>query len=91
MREYGRAKGTDRARNEPGTSVLAITLGALIIVPALVSIYPGFTEYAAQRLTGVDQLNGWIGLCSSSSSHPRTTPRAERIEQVWKAQTEDAA
>ena len=63
MRDYGRAKGTDELGDSPGTSLLAVTLGALIIVPALVSTYRGFKRVqAAQRLAGADPLNGWIGL-----------------------------
>ena len=34
MRDFGRARNTDLGQN-PGNSVLAITLGALIIVPAI--------------------------------------------------------
>jgi Domain of unknown function (DUF4234) len=63
LRDYGRAKNTDELGTSPGTSVLAVTLGALIIVPAVVSIFRGFKRVqAAQRLAGVEQLNGWIGL-----------------------------
>jgi hypothetical protein len=63
LRDYGRAKSTDELGTSPGTSLLAVTLGALIIVPALVSIYRGFKRVqAAQRLAGVEQINGWIGL-----------------------------
>jgi heme/copper-type cytochrome/quinol oxidase subunit 2 len=63
LRDYGRAKNTDELGTSPGTSVLAVTLGALIIIPALVSFFRGFKRVqAAQRLAGVDQLNGWIGL-----------------------------
>ena len=36
MRDLGKARGTDLGQN-PGNSVLAVTLGALIIVPAIVS------------------------------------------------------
>jgi hypothetical protein len=36
MRDLGRARGVDLGQN-PGNSVLAVTLGALIIVPAIVS------------------------------------------------------
>ena len=39
MRDFGRAKGTDLGQN-PANSVLAITLGALIIVPAIVTLSP---------------------------------------------------
>jgi hypothetical protein len=38
MRDYGRARGVDLGQS-PGNSVLAITLGALIIVPAIVSMW----------------------------------------------------
>ena len=38
MRDFGRARGTDLGQN-PGNSVLAITLGALIIVPAIVTLW----------------------------------------------------
>jgi heme/copper-type cytochrome/quinol oxidase subunit 2 len=63
LRDYGRAKNTDELGTSPGTSLLAVTLGALIVVPALVSIFRGFKRVqAAQRLAGVEQLNGWIGL-----------------------------
>jgi Domain of unknown function (DUF4234) len=38
MRDLGRARGTDLGQN-PGNSVLAVTLGALIVVPAIVSMW----------------------------------------------------
>jgi hypothetical protein len=38
MRDFGRARGTDLGQN-PGNSVLALTLGALIIVPALITLW----------------------------------------------------
>jgi hypothetical protein len=63
LRDYGRARGTDELGTSPGKSLLAVTLGALVIVPALVSIYRGFKRVqAAQRLSGVEPINGWIGL-----------------------------
>lgn len=63
LRDYGRSKSTDELGTSPGTSLLAVTLGLLVIVPALVSTYRGFKRVqAAQRLTGVEPLNGWIGL-----------------------------
>ena len=63
LRDLGRTKNTDELGTSPGTSLLAVTLGALIIVPALVSIYRGFKRVqAAQRLAGADPINGWIGL-----------------------------
>ena len=38
MRDFGRARNTDLGES-PGNSVLAITLGALIVVPALVTLW----------------------------------------------------
>jgi Domain of unknown function (DUF4234) len=38
MRDFGRARGTDLGQN-PGNSVLALTLGALVIVPAIVTLW----------------------------------------------------
>jgi Domain of unknown function (DUF4234) len=63
MSELGRARGTAELGDNPGNSLLAVTLGALIIVPAIVSVYNTFvrTQLAA-RLTGVEPLNGWIAL-----------------------------
>ena len=38
MRDFGRARNTDLGES-PGNSVLALTLGALIIVPAIVTLW----------------------------------------------------
>jgi Domain of unknown function (DUF4234) len=63
MSDLGRARGTDELGDNPGNSLLAVTLGALIIVPAIVSVYNTFVRaQAAARLTGVEPLNGWIAL-----------------------------
>jgi hypothetical protein len=63
MSDLGRARGTDELGDSPGTSLLAVTLGALIIVPAIVSIYNTFQRtQTAARLTGAEPLNGWIAL-----------------------------
>lgn len=63
LRDYGRAKGTEELGTSPGKSVLAVTLGALIIVPAIIGLINGFKRVqAAQRMNGLDPINGWIGL-----------------------------
>ena len=63
MSELGRARGTKELGDNPGNSLLAVTLGALIIVPAIVSVYNTFVRtQVAARLTGVEPLNGWIAL-----------------------------
>jgi Domain of unknown function (DUF4234) len=56
LAEIGRANNTDELGDSPGMSVLAITLGAFIIVPPFVSIW-NFTKRldAAERLTGAPQ------------------------------------
>lgn len=65
LADLGRARAnTEELGDSPGKSLLAITLGALLIVPALVSTYRTVKRIqAAQRLTGVEpQLNGWLAL-----------------------------
>ena len=57
MRDLGRAVGAeDRLGRSPGTSLLAITLGWLIIVPPFVSFYRTLRRIeAAQELTGTSE------------------------------------
>src|SRR3954447_10734114 len=64
MADLGRAKGTDELGDSPGKSLLAVTLGALIIVPAVISTIRTFQRIQiAQRLSGVpQQANGWLAL-----------------------------
>jgi hypothetical protein len=64
MADLGRSKSTDELGDSPGKSLLAVTLGALIIVPAVIStIHTAQRIQAAQRLSGVEpQLNGWLAL-----------------------------
>lgn len=64
MADLGRARQTNELGTSPGTSVLAITLGAFVIVPAILSLIGTFKRVqATQRLTGhTEVLNGWIAL-----------------------------
>jgi Domain of unknown function (DUF4234)/Short C-terminal domain len=66
LRDLGRVHGRPELGDSPGTSLLAVTLGALVIVPPFVSLYRGCQRVrAAQELAGVeerDRLNGWIAL-----------------------------
>ena len=57
MAAVGRARNTDELGDSPGTSVLAVTLGALLIVPAFVSLYNAW-----KRLNGGERLTGRSGL-----------------------------
>jgi hypothetical protein len=55
MRDFGRARDTDLGQS-PGNSVLAISLGALIIVPALVSLWRTSERLAkAQFVAGLSE------------------------------------
>lgn len=63
LRDYGRAKGTEELGTSPAMSTLAVSLGALIIVPAIIGLVRGFKRVqTAQRMNGIDPINGWIGL-----------------------------
>jgi hypothetical protein len=64
LRDLGRAVGEeDRLGRSPGTSLLAITLGWLIIVPPFVSFYRTFKRIeAAQEVTGTrERVNVLLG------------------------------
>jgi hypothetical protein len=56
LAEIGKAHNSNECGDAPGTSVLAITLGAFVIVPAFISAY-NFCKrlQAAERLTGAPQ------------------------------------
>jgi hypothetical protein len=62
LRDFGNARGRDLGQS-PGMTLLAVTLGWLIIVPPLVAIYRQAKRIQqAQHLTGVQPMNGWIAL-----------------------------
>jgi hypothetical protein len=90
LRDYGRAKGTTELGTSPGTSLLAITLGALIIVPALVAVFNGFKRVqAAQRLAGIEPINGWIGLILVIVFYPAFMGYMQSgLNPVWRAQAD---
>lgn len=63
MAEVGRAKNTKELGDSPGTSVLAITLGALVIVPAFISLYNTWKRLnSGERLTGLTGMEPGLGL-----------------------------
>jgi hypothetical protein len=65
MRDLGRARGAEAELGDsPGKSLLAVTLGALIIIPALVSLYhTGQRIQAAQRVSSVEPtMSGWLSV-----------------------------
>jgi Domain of unknown function (DUF4234) len=63
MAAVGRAKNTDELGDSPGTSVLAVTLGALLIVPAFVSLYNAWKRLnSGERLTEISGMEAGLGL-----------------------------
>ncbi len=88
MADYGKAKGSDKLGDSPGTSVLAITLGGLIIVPAIISTINTFKRVQeAQRLAGQEQLNGWIGLILYLVISPAFFAYLQSgLNNVWRAE-----
>lgn len=94
MADYGRAKGTKELGDSPGKSVLAITVGALIIVPAIMSIINTFKRVqAAQRLSGGGTpINGWLGLVLLLVFSPAFYAYMQSgLNDAWKAATAGAA
>ena len=93
MVELGRAKGTDELGDSPGTSVLALVPGFLIIVPPLVSYYRGVQRMqAAARLTGAEPANGWIALILFLVIGLAFAPYLQScLNHVWDAQAGGAA
>ena len=88
LRDFGRVKGTTELGTSPGTSLLAITLGLLIIVPALISFFNGFKRVqAAQRLVGKEPINGWIGLILFIVIYPAYFGYMQSgLNSVWRTQ-----
>ena len=93
MRDLGRARNADLGQN-PTNSVLAITLGALIIVPAIVTLWTTTARIEkAQTTVGVERpasgpvifilllLIGPVGIWYAQSE----------LNKVWAAQTAPAA
>ena len=64
MKDFGEAHGTDDCGTSPVTSLLAVSLGAFIIVPPFVSIYKSFKRMnAASRLAGAgDGFDAGLGI-----------------------------
>jgi hypothetical protein len=63
LAELGKARGTEELGTAPGTSVLAVTLGAFIVIPAFISYYNTWKRLeTARRMFGVtDGMDAGIG------------------------------
>jgi hypothetical protein len=63
MAAVGKARNSDELGDSPGTSVLAVTLGALLIVPAFVSLYNAWKRLnSGERLTELSGMEAGLGL-----------------------------
>ena len=94
MAELGRAKGTTDLGTNPMNSVLAIFPGALIIVPAIITmINTGKRVKAAQRLAGrQEEANEWIGLLLLLVFAPvGLWYLQEQLNKVWEVEAEAPA
>ncbi len=62
MRDFGRAHGDEQlANSNPVLSILAVTIGALVIVPAIVSYWKTTGRIRRmQRACNVTPIEGWV-------------------------------
>ena len=91
MADLGRGKGTDELGDSPGKSLLAVTVGALIIVPAVISIVnTGKRIQAAQRLSGIEpQMNGWLAVVMGLLITPVLYAYEQsELNKVWRSSGE---
>ena len=93
LRDLGRARGSTELGDNPTLSVLAVSLGALIIVPPFVSAYNTCKRIqAAQRLGGErEPLNGWLALALFAAMFFVYIPFAfgyiqSELNKVWRNQ-----
>ena len=88
MADYGRARGTTELGTSPAKSLLAIIPGALIIVPAIMTTINTFKRaQAAQRLSGVQPMNGWLALALYFVIAPAFYAFIQNgLNEVWKKQ-----
>jgi uncharacterized membrane protein len=94
MAELGKAKGTTELGENPMNSALAIFPGALIIVPAIITmINTGKRVKAAQRLSGQqEEANQWIGLLLLLVFAPvGLWYLQEQLNKVWAVEAEGPA
>jgi hypothetical protein len=62
MARFGEARNSEELGDSPGISVLAVTLGAFVIVPPFVSIYNTWKRLNnGERLTGMSGLEAGLG------------------------------
>ena len=88
LRDFGRAKGTDECGTSPGTSLAALAIGWIVIVPPFVSVFKGFKRMnAASRLAGSgDGFDAGLGLLIWIFISPIAIYLFQmNLNKVWKA------
>jgi hypothetical protein len=91
MAELGKATGrTEELGDSPGTSVLAVTLGAFIIVPSFLSYYNTFKRQQALRAMttpGDDGVEAGLGLLLTILLWPvGAYMLQDSLNKAWQAQ-----
>ncbi len=83
----GRAKNTEELGTSPGKSLLAVSLGALIIVPLVMSFFSTHKRIvAAQKLAGQEPLNGWISVIAYLVFSPAWLAYMQSgVNSVWES------
>lgn len=90
MRDFGIGRGTEECGTSPGTSLLAVTLGAFIIVPPFVSIFKSFNRMnATSELAGAgDGFDAGLGLLLWLFISPIAMYIFQmKLNEAWRAQT----
>lgn len=93
MRDFGQAHGTEECGTSPGTSLLAVTFGFIIIVPPFVSIYNAFKRMnASSRISGAgDGFDAGLGILLWIFLSPIAMYLFQQnLNKVWEAQTAPA-
>jgi len=91
MAEMGKARNTDELGTSPGTSLLAVLLGWVIIVPPFLSFYNTWKrKCAAEGLTGQDGMEAGLGFLLTILLSPVGYYIMQRdLNDVWQAQAGD--
>jgi hypothetical protein len=92
LADLGRSRGRDDLGDSPGTSLLAVTLGALVVVPALISIYHTAQRVQrAQEMYDIQPLNGWLALVMYLLLSPVFFAyQQSELNKVWRVGAEPA-
>ena len=87
LADYGRARGTKELGDNAGLSTLALFPGAFLVVPAIWTFVTTFKRIqAAQRLTGQEPINGWLGLVIGIVISPVLVGYMQSgLNSAWKA------